>query len=84
MKINKFNSGLLNNIIFHEIENGNNIVEESQWLPKCKKIIILKKKFTTNLDVKDGLIFNIINDPHYWYADYYDPLTKESLACKFN
>jgi len=78
-----FNSDKLNTILKAELANGNHIVENSHWSPKCRKIIILGNKFHCRYSDK-GLAFAEINDPHYWFSEYRTEGGSEVLACKEN
>ena len=76
-----FQSKELNEILKCELDVGNEIVEESVWSPKCKKLIILKRHFQKTYTVK-SLIYSKIGDSHYWYAEYSSIDSSECLACR--
>lgn len=77
-----FNSPKLNAILEAEIAAGNVIAEETTFPPKCEKLIILSYSFKG--DYKgDGLNYQVVNDPHYWYAEYMTSDGTEGLACRY-
>jgi hypothetical protein len=47
------------------------------------RLVILAGPFLTTPDRECGLVFRDIRDPHYWLAEFEDPLTREVLACRF-
>ena len=73
-----FKSSNLTEILSSELNNGNQVVENSSWLPKCKKLIILKRRFSR---VYEHATYREVADSHYWFAEYVDG--DECLACKF-
>lgn len=79
--MNHFSSDILNEILDNELRRGNKIAENTSWPPKCKKLIILEKRFSRKYKA-DNINYNVINDPHYWYAEYSLKDSSESLACK--
>ena len=80
-KIPLFKSEELNEILKSELNVGNEIVEESAWPPKCKKLIILKRRFQKTYTV-ESLRYSKIGDSHYWYAEYSSIDSSECLACR--
>jgi len=76
-----FESNVLNTILQLELENGNEIAENSDWLPKCKKLIILKNRFHAKYELAD-IQYREINDSHYWFSEYATVNSQECLACK--
>ena len=77
-----FNSDNLNTILNAELADGNHIVENSAWPPKCKILVILGNKFRCRYEDED-LIYTEINDPHYWFSEYRTKDGSEVLACRF-
>ncbi|MBH8569651.1 hypothetical protein KB206_12200 [Microvirga sp. STS02] len=73
-------------ILQEELACGNEIVEETTWLPACIVLIILKRKFHKQYPLAAGIQFIKVEDPHYWYAEYnYESAEgKHSLACGFD
>ncbi len=82
LHINNFSS-ILTKILNHELELGNEIVETSKCWPEENTIIIFLKKPFINIYKFENVAYNIIDDPHYWKAEYLDLSTKHVLACKF-
>jgi len=76
-----FESNELNEILKSELARGNEIAEESAWPPKCKKLVVLKRRFNQSYD-KGKLEYRKISAPHYWYAEYITSNLEECLACK--
>lgn len=76
-----FKSEELNEILKSEIDAGNEIIEESAWLPKCNRLIILKRHFRQSYTV-ESLRYSKIGDSHYWYAEYSSIDSSECLACR--
>jgi hypothetical protein len=77
-----FESEELNVILQMELANGNEVAEQSAWPPKCKNLVILKRRFRQQYDA-GGLSYRRINDRHYWYAEYSTNNSSECLACGF-
>jgi len=77
-----FESSELNRIFENEIKNGNVISEETDFFPNCKKLVILRKRFSKKYNLNQNLQYQEINDPHYWYAEYRTSNNIECLACK--
>lgn len=77
-----FDSTELQQLLESELSNGNVISEATDWPPKCKNLIILKKKFRKKYEFKN-LEYLLINDRHYWYAEYNSTNGLECLACGF-
>jgi len=78
----KFKSKNLNDILKSELALGNEVVEVTAWPPKCKKLIFLKLRF--HHDYEDSsLIYDKLDDPHYWYAEYATTNHEECLACRW-
>lgn len=76
-----FESNELNDILNSELARGNEIAEDSAWPPKCKKLIVLKRRFHHPY-AAGSLEYRKISDPHYWYAEYTTINQLECLACK--
>ena len=76
-----FESEQLNSILKFELQHGNEIAEDSEWLPTCKKLIILKRRFGKSYNL-DGIQYREINDSHYWFSEYATDNNQECLACK--
>ncbi|MAP94906.1 MAG: hypothetical protein CMK07_08145 [Ponticaulis sp.] len=65
-----------------ELAAGNQITEVSDWPPKCKKLVILMRRFSRAYP-DAALTYQELNDPHYWFADYMVGDGEEVLACRF-
>lgn len=76
-----FDSRELNDILNAELALGNEVAEASAWPPKCKNLVILKRRFHQPYHFT-SLKYREINDPHYWYAEYSTIHSVECLACK--
>jgi len=76
-----FVSRELNEILNAELARGNEVAEASDWPPKCKNLVILKRRFHKPYTF-ESLVYRKINDPHYWYAEYSTINSVECLACK--
>jgi hypothetical protein len=76
-----FESEKLNILLQYELANGNEIAENTDWLPKCKKLIILKGRFHKKYDLSE-IQYREINDSHYWFSEYATLNNQECLACK--
>lgn len=77
-----FESTTLNTILNTELEKGNTIIEETNWPPRCKRLIVLANFFKEEYSFPD-LQYKVINDPHYWYAEYATEDGAECLACRY-
>lgn len=77
-----FKLPILNEILEKEIAAGNKISEVTDWPPKCKKLVILEYSFKENY-ATEGLTYKVVNDPHYWYAEYMAQDGSECLACRY-
>jgi len=71
-------------ILAAELAAGNAIQERSAWLPACELLIILRHKFTQAYPVAPGLTYRLLNDAHYWYAEYACKGGRQVLACGFS
>ena len=77
-----FESDALNEILQAELSRGNEVAEQSAWPPKCKNLVVLKRRFQQQYEAGD-LSYRRINDKHYWYAEYSTSNNAECLACGF-
>lgn len=79
-----FEDQILNQILHSELEAGNEIAEQSAWPPKCETLIILKYRFKRQHPSESNKIaYRVIDDRHYWYAEYATENGSECLACRF-
>jgi len=72
-----FDSHELNIILKQELEKGNKVLEVSSWPPKCKRLVILEKRFATSY-MSSNLEYREIDDVHYWFSEY---STRDGLEC---
>lgn len=68
-----------------ELAAGNQIVETSRGWPKPTSIFVLlaspfKPAPGTLLD---GVTYLVVNDPHWWKAEYHHSPTGHVLGCRF-
>lgn len=77
-----FKSPKLNTILKAELAAGNVIAEETTFPPKCEKLVILSYSFKGVYDEIE-LNYQVVNDPHYWYAEYMTSDGTEGLACRY-
>lgn len=70
-------------ILDEEIKLGNHIAETSKgWSQDDTVIVFLDKPFKKQYHI-ENIEYRIIDDPHYWKAEYYDSSKNHVLACKF-
>lgn len=78
----------LKEILKKEVEAGNEVVETVQYgftndSPK-HIFVFLKYPFKTKIQNNlNEIIYNEINDRHYWKAEYTDKKNHQTLACNF-
>jgi hypothetical protein len=47
-------------------------------------MVLLGEPFRTpRPEIRSGLEYHEVGDPHYWLAEVADPATREVLACRF-
>jgi hypothetical protein len=77
----------LKEILKKELNSGNRVIEtsKSEWSNgKNILMIFLAAPFATKYDFDpDVLVYNELNDPHYWKAEYYDIKNNCVLACSY-
>lgn len=78
-----FQSAGLNRILQYEIARGNKVRQRSPWPPNIETAVTLKFRFDTACK-ESGVTFRVLNDPHYWYAEYVSSQSKEMLVCGFS
>ncbi len=76
-----FQSEILNLFLQNELSQGNSIAEETTWPPNCEKLVILERMFSQKYD-QSTVQYKVINDAHYWYAEYMTRDGRECLACR--
>ncbi|MDO6501194.1 hypothetical protein [Photobacterium sanguinicancri] len=77
-----FKSEELNKILSEEIALGNEVKEQTSWLPKCNVLVILQNRFSKRYQF-ENVEFRQVNDGHYWLAEYSSKSKNECLACGF-
>ncbi len=75
----------LRDILDRELNAGNEIREMSAGWPKPMSVlIILKYAFKAGgTSPPNGIVYNEINDPHYWFAEFLHEETSQIVACPF-
>jgi len=80
-------TGKLKEILERELSAGNEIREtyEGDWPQEGSVMVFLSKPFKTPIqrDLPD-IEYTLVNDPHYWKAQYLDTTTNVYLCCKFD
>jgi hypothetical protein len=71
-------------LIEAELAAGNSIRETSSWPPTCELLIILRRKFRQSYSLAPGVTYRLVDDAHYWYAEYSFNAGQQTLACGFN
>lgn len=64
-----------------ELARGNRILERGDWPPHCDLFVLLARPFRKRYPLVAGLAYNVVDDPHYWKAEYRHG--RECLACAF-
>jgi len=78
----------LKEILEAELKAGNKVVETSLGgFTKCADnhiFVWLKYPFKTQVRKDlDRIVYRLIDDRHYWKAEYYDEINHQTLACNF-
>ncbi len=94
MALNKVNQGhikrlgpCLEKIFADEIEAGNVVVETyiGDWPFKNSVMVFLKKPFLTPIRSGiQGVKYTLVNDSHYWKAQYHHLDSNTILCCGFD
>jgi hypothetical protein len=71
-------------IIEVELAAGNSIRETSSWPPTCELLIILRRKFRQPYSLAPAVMYRLLDDVHYWYAEYSFNAGQQTLACGFD
>ncbi len=74
----------LKRLLDAELAAGNKIVETSTGWPKPSTILVMLAQPFKAIPLKlpKGIIYNDVNDPHWWKADYFHESTGHALACR--
>jgi hypothetical protein len=76
-----FTSQALNDILHQELEAGNSIQSQGPGFGKVVLMALMSKPFHKRYSIEgSGLVYNEVNDPHYWKDEYEDPKTQEVIA----
>jgi hypothetical protein len=73
----------LQSILDAELARGNEVVDVSDWPPKCHLLVILKMPFQRSYLPLVDVEYQDINDTHYWKAEYRYKGGLQCLACRF-
>jgi hypothetical protein len=74
----------LSPILQAELRHGNVIAEVSAWPPKCRLLIILEHPFgACPPQPRAGVAYRLVDDPHYWLAEYACDAHGHLIACGF-
>lgn len=73
----------LQSILLAELARGNKIREVGDWPPKCRLFVLLERPFKKKHALAPGVVFEKLDDPHYWQAEYRYDDGIECLACGF-
>jgi hypothetical protein len=76
-------AGPLQSILEAELARGNEVVEVAAWPPKCQLLVVLRSRFHQFYLPLAEVEFAVINDPHYWQAEYNYKGGQQTLACGF-
>ena len=80
-------TGRLKRILTSELRAGNHIAEtwHGDWPSPGAIAVVLSRPFLTPVKMNlPGIVFNHVNDPHYWKADYHDTKRNLYLICGFS
>ena len=53
------------------------------WPPGCELMVSIKNKFCRNYSPEPGVEYRLIDDYHYWFAEYVYNNGQQILACGF-
>lgn len=70
-------------ILDAEVAQGNTIREVGAWPPRCALVVILKQKFSGDYSSLPNVVYRLIDDSPYWYAEYESDDGSQSIACGF-
>jgi len=75
----------LQKLLEAELAAGNLIAETSSGWPSPESIVVgLAQRFLARPErMPLGIAYRLINDPHWWYAEYEHLATKQMLICRF-
>lgn len=70
-------------ILDAELAAGNTVAEVSAWSPRCELLVLLRQPFARQYSPAPGLSYRLLNDPHYWLAEYAYAEGRQVLGCHF-
>jgi hypothetical protein len=70
-------------ILTAELAAGNSVQEISEWPPACELLVVLRRQFGQAYPVAPTVAYRVLDDPHYWYAEYSFAAGQQLLACGF-
>ncbi len=70
-------------ILDAELAAGNSISDISNWPPKCELLLSLRYKFKQAHLPDANVSYRIIDDIHYWYAEYDFNDGQQIVTCGF-
>jgi hypothetical protein len=57
------------------------VLDHGEWPPHCDLFVLLARPFRKRYPLTAGLAYQVVDDPHYWKAEYRHG--GECLACAF-
>ncbi|CAN7233916.1 hypothetical protein [Aminobacter sp. LjRoot7] len=70
-------------ILMSELSRGNSILSVGDWPPDCRLFVMLARPFRKKYVMSADVEYAVVNDPHYWKAEYRYRNGEECLACGF-
>ncbi|GAA2829406.1 hypothetical protein EDC40_102166 [Aminobacter aminovorans] len=70
-------------ILLSELSRGNSILSVGDWPPDCRLFVMLARPFRKKYVMTTDVEYAVVNDPHYWKAEYLYRNGLECLACGF-
>ena len=74
-------------ILDMELAAGNKVIEvsvEPGWPPGCELFIGLNRKFRKSYKLTPDTVFRLVDDYHYWFAEYDFQNGLQMLICGFS
>ena len=68
-------------ILEAELARGNRVLDKGAWPPHCDLLVLLARPFRKRYPLVAGLAYDVVDDPHYWKAEYRHG--RQCLACAF-
>jgi len=75
----------LQKLLADELAAGNCVAETSSGWPSADSIVVgLAKRFLARpAQMPLGVTYRLLNDPHWWYAEYEHAASRHMLFCRF-